>query len=67
MEDIAPVVPDSGEGRWTAIEAVDQGVSLPVITLALQMRFASQDTEGYQARLLAVMRNAFGGHDVVKK
>lgn len=67
MEDIAPIVPDSGEGRWTAVEAVDQGVSLPVITLALQMRFASQDTYGYQARLLAVMRNAFGGHDVVKK
>lgn len=67
MEDIAPVVPDSGEGRWTVVEAVDQGVSLPVITLALQMRFASQDAEGYQARLLAVMRNAFGGHDVVKK
>ena len=67
MEEIAPIVPDSGEGRWTAVEAVEQGVSLPVITLALQMRFASQDTEGYQARLLAVMRNAFGGHDVVKK
>lgn len=67
LEDIAPVVPDSGEGRWTVVEAVDQGVSLPVITLALQMRFASQDAEGYQARLLAVMRNAFGGHDVVKK
>jgi 6-phosphogluconate dehydrogenase len=49
------------------VEAVDQGVSLPVITLALQMRFASQDREGYQSRLLSVMRNAFGGHDVVKK
>ncbi len=67
MTDIAPVVPDSGEGRWTVVESVDQGVSLPVITLALQARFASQDREGYQARLLAVMRNAFGGHDVVKK
>jgi 6-phosphogluconate dehydrogenase len=67
MEDIAPVVPDSGEGRWTVLESVEQGVSLPVITLALQARFASQDAEGYQARLLSVMRNAFGGHDVVKK
>jgi 6-phosphogluconate dehydrogenase len=67
MEDIAPIVPDSGEGRWTVLESVEQGVSLPVITLALQARFASQDTEGYQARLLSVMRNAFGGHDVVKK
>ncbi|MCW8827995.1 MAG: decarboxylating 6-phosphogluconate dehydrogenase [Gammaproteobacteria bacterium] len=67
MAAIAPVVPDSGEGRWTVVEAVDQGVSLPVITLALQARFASQDEEGYQARLLSVMRNAFGGHDVVKR
>ena len=67
MADIAPIVPDSGEGRWTVVEAVDQGVSLPVITLALQARFASQDIDGYQARLLSVMRNAFGGHDVVKK
>lgn len=67
MTEIAPVVPDSGEGRWTVVESVDQGVSLPVITLALQARFASQDREGYQSRLLAVMRNAFGGHDVVKK
>ncbi len=67
MDAIAPVVPDSGEGRWTVLEAVEQGVSLPVITLALQARFASQDSEGYQARLLSVMRNAFGGHAVIKK
>jgi len=67
MDDIAPVVPDSGEGRWTVLESVDQGVPLPVITLALQARFASQDAEGYQARLLSVMRNAFGGHEMVKK
>jgi len=67
MDEIAPVVPDSGEGRWTVLEAVEQGVSLPVITLALQARFASQDSEGYQARLLSVMRNAFGGHAVIKK
>jgi 6-phosphogluconate dehydrogenase len=67
MDAIAPVVPDSGEGRWTVIEGVEQGVSLPVITLALQARFASQDSEGYQARLLSVVRNAFGGHAVVKK
>lgn len=66
MESIAPIVPDSGEGRWTAIEGVEQGVALPVITLALQMRFASQDIDGYQARMLSLMRNAFGGHDVIK-
>lgn len=67
LEDIAPVVADSGEGRWTAIEAIDQGVALPVISLALAMRFASQDQEGYANRLLAMMRNAFGGHRIEKK
>lgn len=61
---VAPFVADSGEGRWTAIEAIDQGVPTPVMTLALQMRFASQDTEGYPYRLLSMMRNAFGGHAI---
>ncbi len=64
---VAPVVADSGEGRWTAIEAIDQGQALPVISLALQMRFASQDAEGYSNRLLSMMRNAFGGHAVSKQ
>jgi 6-phosphogluconate dehydrogenase len=67
LEEVAPVVADSGEGRWTVLEGVQQGVPLPVITLALQMRFASQDSEGYPARLLAMMRNAFGGHAVTTK
>jgi len=67
LQDIAPVVADSGEGRWTAIEAIDQGVALPVISLALQMRFSSQHREGYSAKLLSMMRNAFGGHKVEKK
>ncbi len=66
LKDVSPVVADSGEGRWTAIEAIDQGVALPVISLALQMRFTSQDAEGYPAKLLAMMRNAFGGHKVEK-
>jgi len=64
LDKIAPFVPDSGEGRWTAIEAVDQGVAAPVLTLALQMRFASQDQTGYANRLLSTMRNAFGGHAI---
>ncbi|WJW74896.1 decarboxylating 6-phosphogluconate dehydrogenase [Thiohalobacter sp. IOR34] len=64
---VAPVVADSGEGRWTAIEAIDQGVALPVISLSLAMRFASQDREGYANRLLAMMRNAFGGHAVERR
>ncbi|MBI5436024.1 MAG: decarboxylating 6-phosphogluconate dehydrogenase [Nitrosomonadales bacterium] len=64
LTQIAPYVPDSGEGRWTAVEAVDQGVAAPVLTLALQMRFTSQDETGYGYRLLSMMRNAFGGHAV---
>jgi 6-phosphogluconate dehydrogenase len=66
LTDVAPVVADSGEGRWTAVEAIDQGVATPVMTLALAMRFASQDQEGYANRLLATMRNAFGGHAIVR-
>ena len=64
LETVAPIVADSGEGRWTVMEAIDQGVAAPVITLALHMRFASQDQGGYTQRLLAVMRKAFGGHAV---
>ncbi|KAF0204305.1 MAG: 6-phosphogluconate [Gallionellaceae bacterium] len=64
LTSIAPFVPDSGEGRWTVIEAVDQGVAAPVLTLALQMRFTSQNETGYGYRLLSTMRNAFGGHAV---
>jgi len=66
LEAIAPHVPDSGEGRWTVAESIELGVAAPVITLALQMRFASRDDEGYGNRMLSVMRNAFGGHDVKK-
>ena len=66
LASIAPHVSDSGEGRWTVIDSVEQGVSAPVLTLALQMRFASQDDTGYANRLLAMMRNAFGGHAIKK-
>ena len=59
---IAPHVPDSGEGRWAAIESIDQGVPTPVITAALMQRFASQGNDDYTARLLAMMRSGFGGH-----
>ncbi len=64
LSKVSDVVTDSGEGRWTAIEAIEQGVAAPVITAALQMRFASQDADGYANRLLSLMRNAFGGHDM---
>ena len=64
LASVAPHVADSGEGRWTVIDAVEQGIAAPVLTLALQMRFASQDADGYAHRLLALMRNAFGGHAI---
>ncbi len=64
LKDVAPFVADSGEGRWTALEAIELGVSLPIIAQSLYERFASQDTEGYGNRLLAMMRHEFGGHAV---
>ena len=66
LADIEPWVADSGEGRWTVAEAIDHDVPAPIITLALQMRFVSRDNENYAARLLAEMRNQFGGHAVKK-
>lgn len=66
LDGVAPYVADSGEGRWTVVEAVEQGVAAPVLTLALQMRFASQEKDGYSYKLLSMMRNAFGGHAVKK-
>ena len=64
LDAIAPVVADSGEGRWTAAEAIELGVPAPVITLALAARFASQGKGDYADRLLAMMRKGFGGHAV---
>jgi 6-phosphogluconate dehydrogenase len=64
LDGIEPFVADSGEGRWTVLESVEQGVPAPVISLALMMRFASQGNNDYADRLLAMMRQAFGGHAV---
>lgn len=66
LSDIRGWVADSGEGRWTVFEAIDQDVPAPVITLALQMRFVSRQDDKYAAKLLAAMRNQFGGHAVKK-
>jgi 6-phosphogluconate dehydrogenase len=63
---IAPVVADSGEGRWTALESVELGVPAPVITMALMNRFSSQGGADYSRRLLALMRAGFGGHALQK-
>ncbi len=67
LEGAAPVVADSGGGRWTAQEAIDRGVPAPVITAALMQRFASQGGDDFAARVLATMRNRFGGHAVPGK
>ena len=65
LGDVAPVVADSGEGRWTVHEAVDLGVPIPVITAALYERFGSQGNSDYGDQLLAKLRQAFGGHPVL--
>ncbi len=64
LSDIQGWVADSGEGRWTVFEAIDLDVPAPVISLALMMRFVSRQDESYAAKLLAAMRNQFGGHAV---
>ncbi len=67
MADIAPFVADSGEGRWTVAEAIDLDVPAPVITASLIERLRSRDNDSYSDKLLAAMRNQFGGHAVKKE
>jgi 6-phosphogluconate dehydrogenase len=64
LDSIAPHVADSGEGRWTAAESIELGVPTPVMTLALMERFASQGRADYANRILARLRQSFGGHAV---
>jgi 6-phosphogluconate dehydrogenase len=66
LSEIEPWVADSGEGRWTVLESIDLAIPAPIITLALQMRFASRDEENFPARMLAALRNQFGGHAIKK-
>jgi 6-phosphogluconate dehydrogenase len=66
LEGIAPVVADSGEGRWAALESIELGVPAPVLTMALMGRFSSQGRSDYARKLLAMMRAGFGGHAVTK-
>ena len=58
------MVEDSGEGRWTAVQAIESGVASPVITLSLMQRFLSQDPDLFSNRMLAALRQEFGGHKV---
>jgi 6-phosphogluconate dehydrogenase len=64
LGNVEPFVADSGEGRWTALEGIEQGIPTPVMSLALMARFATQGQQDYSAKLLAMMRNQFGGHAV---
>nr|VFK51143.1 MAG: 6-phosphogluconate dehydrogenase [Candidatus Kentron sp. TUN]VFK51341.1 MAG: 6-phosphogluconate dehydrogenase [Candidatus Kentron sp. TUN]VFK54465.1 MAG: 6-phosphogluconate dehydrogenase [Candidatus Kentron sp. TUN] len=62
LDGIAPFVSDSGEGRWAVLEAIDRDLSAPIITLSLMQRFRSREKEGFSDKLLAAMRDQFGGH-----
>jgi 6-phosphogluconate dehydrogenase len=64
LKEIRGWVEDSGEGRWTVAEAIEHDIPAPVITLSLLMRFVSRQQESYAAKLLAAMRQQFGGHEV---
>jgi 6-phosphogluconate dehydrogenase len=64
LDDIAPYVEDSGEGRWTIHEAIAENVPAPVISAALFARFASRDEENFAAKVAAALRNQFGGHAI---
>jgi 6-phosphogluconate dehydrogenase len=67
LDGIAPYVADSGEGRWTVADAIELGVPAPVITLSLLTRLRSRDSESFTDKLLAAMRNQFGGHAIKKE
>ncbi|HLK40561.1 MAG TPA: decarboxylating 6-phosphogluconate dehydrogenase [Polyangiaceae bacterium] len=66
LKEIKGWVEDSGEGRWTVQASIDQSVPAPVITASLQTRFRSRQDESYGAKVLAALRNQFGGHAVKK-
>ena len=66
LEEFAGRVSDSGEGRWTSIAAIEEGIPTPVLTTALYSRFASRNLDDFANRLLSAMRKEFGGHDEKK-
>jgi len=67
LKDIRGYVDDTGEGRWTVQAAIDENVPAPVITLSLLARFASRQDESFSAKVIAALRNQFGGHAVKKE
>ncbi|MCI4345228.1 MAG: decarboxylating 6-phosphogluconate dehydrogenase [Thermoplasmata archaeon] len=67
LAQIAPVVQDSGEGRWTAVESLDLNVSAPVILLALERRIRSREKDPLVEKMLSALRQQFGGHAITKE
>ncbi|MDX1935151.1 MAG: decarboxylating 6-phosphogluconate dehydrogenase [Capsulimonadales bacterium] len=67
FEEFDDDIADNGTGRWTVQESIDRAIPLPVITLALQTRFRSRQDESYAGKVIAALRNQFGGHAVVAK
>ncbi len=67
LHGIAPYVADSGEGRWTVDAALELDVPAPVITLALLERLRSRDSDSFVDKMLAALRNEFGGHPIKKE
>ena len=67
LASIAPYVEDSGEGRWTVLEAIDLNIPAPVLTFSLMARFISRDESPFSAKVIAALRNEFGGHAVKKE
>jgi len=67
LQHLQPWVEDSGEGRWTVEESINTAVPAPVIALSLMMRFRSRQENSFGARMLAAMRQQFGGHAVKPK
>lgn len=67
LSNIQGYVEDSGEGRWTVMEALDKNVPAPALTLALMIRFRSRQQDSFSAKVIAALRNQFGGHGVKSK
>src|SRR5437764_4421123 len=67
LEHIKGYVADSGEGRWTVLEAIEENVPAPITALSLFARFASRQEDSFALKMVAALRNQFGGHAVVKE
>jgi 6-phosphogluconate dehydrogenase len=67
LESIKGVMHSSGEGKWTLETALDMGISTPVIALSVMMRYRSQMEDTFSGKIVAALRNEFGGHAVEKK